>query len=142
MGAGQALLALASLRLAKRQSVLVVDDDPDMCWVLKVTIELLGHSVITAPSGHQALGAVRLYDFPLAFIDARLPDMDGLQLASKMAQQHTMTKIILISGYYSEEDLSIVDAIQAMRVHGFLAKPFQLEAIESVLETTACGRVA
>jgi len=53
-----------------------------------------------------------------------------------------MTKIILISGYYSEEDLSIVDAIQAMRVHGFLAKPFQLEAIESVLETTACGRVA
>ena len=52
-------------------------------------------------------------------IDARLPDMDGLQLASKMAQQHTMTKIILISGYYSEEDLSIVDAIQAMRVHGF-----------------------
>jgi len=84
MGADQALLALASLRLAKRQSVLVVDDDPDMCWVLKVTIELLGHSVITAPSGHQALEAVRLYDFPLAFIDARLPDMDGLQLASEI----------------------------------------------------------
>ena len=110
-----------------------------MCWVLKVTIELLGHSVMTAPSGHQALGAVLLSDFPLAFIDARLPDMDGLQLASKMAQRHTMTKIILISGYYSEEDLSIVEARQAMRVHGFLAKPFQLEAIEAALEDNFAG---
>ena len=136
MGADQALLALASLRLAKRQSVLVVDDDPDMCWVLKVTIELLGHSVITAPSGHQALEAVRLYDFPLAFIDARLPDMDGLQLATEMVHRYTMMKIIIISGYYSEDDISIVEARQSMRVHGFLAKPFRLEAIEAALEAT------
>jgi DNA-binding NtrC family response regulator len=126
-----------SLRLAARRSVLVVDDDPDMCWVLKVTIELLGHAVITAPTGHQALEAVRRCDFPLAFIDARLPDMDGLQLASNITQHRTMTKVILISGYYSEDDLSIVAAIQARRVHGFLAKPFQLEAIERVLKTTA-----
>lgn len=121
--------------------VLVVDDDQDMCWVLKVTLELLGHSVITAPTGHQALEAIRQYDFPLAFIDARLPDMDGLQLASKMAQQRTRIRIILISGYYSEDDLSIVGAIQEMRVHGFLAKPFQLEAIESLLETTGRGLI-
>jgi DNA-binding NtrC family response regulator len=127
------------LNSAVGRPVLVVDDDPDMCWVLKVTLELFGHSVITAPSGHQALEAIRQHDFPLAFIDARLPDMDGLQLASKMAQQHTKTRVILISGYYSEDDLSIVGAIQEMRVHGFLAKPFQLEAIESVLEATARG---
>lgn len=112
---------------------LIVDDDPDMCWVLKVTLELSGHSVTIAQNGHEALGLARQNTFPVAFIDARLPDMDGLQLATKMAQQHKTMKIIIISGYYSKDDISIVEAVRAMRVHGFLAKPFQIEAIEAAL---------
>ena len=60
-----------------QRSVLVVDDDPDMCWILKVTIEMLGRSVTTAQSGRGALDVAHKFVFPLAFIDARLPDMDG-----------------------------------------------------------------
>ncbi|MGD1035864.1 MAG: response regulator [Roseiarcus sp.] len=113
---------------------LVVDDDPDMCWVLKVTLEFSGYCVTIAQSGHEALGLADRGAFPVAFIDVRLPDMDGLQLAAKMARQHGMMKIVIISGYYSQDDLSIVEAARKMRVHGFLAKPFQIEAIEAVLD--------
>lgn len=123
-----------------QRSVLVVDDDPDMCWILKVTIEMLGRSVTTAQSGRGALDVAHKFVFPLAFIDARLPDMDGLQLATKMVNRYTMMRIIIISGYYSEDDISIVEARQSMRVHGFLAKPFQLEAIEAALEENFAGR--
>jgi DNA-binding NtrC family response regulator len=111
-----------------------VDDDPDMCWVLKTTLELFGQSVTIAQSGHEALSLAVKRAFPVAFIDARLPDMGGLQLAAKMVRQHSTMKIVIISGFYSEDDLQIVEAVRTMRVHRFLAKPFRIEAIESVLE--------
>ena len=114
-------------------SVLVVDDDPDMCWVLKITLEFSGHSVTIAQSGHEALRLAVQTPFPLAFIDVRLPDMNGLQLATEMALQHSMMRIVIISGYYTEDDPSIVEAILTKRVQGFLAKPFQIEAIEAAL---------
>jgi DNA-binding NtrC family response regulator len=116
-------------------SALIVDDDPDMCWVLKVTLELSGHSVTIARGAHEALGLAGGRVFPLAFIDARLPDMDGLQLATRMARQHGPMKIIIISGYYCKDDPEIVEAIRAMRVSGFFAKPFDIEAIEAVLRS-------
>ena len=114
-------------------SALIVDDDPDMCWVLKVTLELSGHSVTIAHNARQALQLSAAASFPVAFIDARLPDMNGLQLAAMMADRDHAMKIILISGYYSKDDAAIDDAVRAMRVHGFLAKPFQIEAIEAAL---------
>jgi len=114
-------------------SVLVVDDDPDMCWALKIILELSGHCATLARSGHEALELAVRSAFPVAFVDARLPDMDGIQLGTKLVHLHTTMKVIIISGYYSEDDLSIVEAVRALRVHGFLAKPFQIEAIEAVL---------
>jgi DNA-binding NtrC family response regulator len=119
--------------IAPAPSALIVDDDPDMCWVLKVTLELSGHPVTIARNAHEALGLAGERVFPLAFIDARLPDMDGLRLATRMARQHGPMKIIIISGYYSEDDPEIVEAIRTMRVRGFFAKPFDIEAIEAVL---------
>ena len=114
---------------------MVVDDDPDMCWVLKVTLEFSGYSVTIAQSGHEALDLADQNTFPVAFIDARLPDMNGLQLAAEMARQHIMMKIIIISGYYSQDDISIVETVRTTRVHGFLTKPFQIEAIEALLQS-------
>jgi DNA-binding NtrC family response regulator len=125
---------------AAAPSALVVDDDPDMCWVLKLTLELSGHSVTVARNAHEALSLAAERAFPLAFIDARLPDMDGLQLADKMASHHRIVRIIIISGYYSEDDVSIVEAIRAMRVDGFLAKPFAIEAIEQALRAPLRAR--
>jgi DNA-binding NtrC family response regulator len=119
-------------------SALIVDDDPDMCWVLKVTLELSGFSTTIAKSGHEALRLAVQRRFRLAFIDARLPDMDGLQLATKLAHQLSMTKII-ISGYYSAEDVSIVEAIRTKCIDGFFVKPFQVEAIEAVLSRCPVG---
>jgi CheY-like chemotaxis protein len=115
----------------------VVDDDLDMCWVLKVILESSGHSVTIAQSGDEAFDVAAESTFHVAFIDVRLPDIDGLQLATKLKQLYSLIKIIIISGYYFEDDLSIVEAVLAMRVNGFLAKPFQIEAIEAALGTAS-----
>lgn len=114
-------------------SALIVDDDPDMCWVLKAILELSGYSATVAQSGREALGLAAPNAFSVAFIDARLPDMDGLELAAKLGHQHGIARIVIISGYYSENSQSIVAAVRAKRVYAFLAKPFQIETIEAAL---------
>ncbi len=105
-----------------------------MCWVLKVILESSGHAVTIAQSGHEAAEVAARNTFRVAFIDVRLPDIDGLQLAARLKQLCRRIRIIIISGYYFEDDLSIVEAVHAKRVNGFLAKPFQIEAIEAALE--------
>ena len=112
---------------------MIVDDDPDMCWVLKATLELSGYSATVAQSGREALGLAARNAFSTAFIDARLPDMDGLELAAKVGHHHRIARIVIISGYYSENDPSIVAAVRDKQVYAFLAKPFQIEAIEAAL---------
>ena len=84
------------------RTALVVDDDPDMCWVLKTTLELFDYSAAIAENGKQALRLSATRPFPIAFIDARLPDVDGLQLATVMHSKHKDLRIIIISGFYSE----------------------------------------
>ena len=59
--------------------VLIVDDDPDICWALEHVLQGLGVRCIRALDGQSALQAVRLNRLTLALLDAKLPDIDGLR---------------------------------------------------------------
>jgi len=115
------------------RSALVVDDDVDMCWVIRITLELSGYEVSSAHNASDALARSRTGRFAVAFIDVRLPDMDGLKLAELLAKIDRAMRIIIISGYYMQEDSTILESVRQLGIHGFLAKPFHLEAIEAAL---------
>ena len=55
--------------------VLIVDDDPDICWALEHVLQGLGVRCIRALDGQSALQAVRLNRLTLALLDAKLPDI-------------------------------------------------------------------
>lgn len=112
---------------------LVVDDDVDMVWVLRITLQLSGYVVRSAQTAAQALARMRAGHFAIAFIDVRLPDMDGLKLAERLTQIDRAMRIVIISGYYVQEDPAIIGPMRQLGLHGFLAKPFQVEAIEAAL---------
>jgi DNA-binding NtrC family response regulator len=116
------------------QRVLVVDDDPEMCWILKAILASVDCVVLTAQSAKDALAILDQHAFPLAFIDARLPDIDGLRLIETVKQLQPEIKIILISGYYFGDEEPIVDAIRSCRIHKFLMKPFRIGEIISATE--------
>jgi CheY-like chemotaxis protein len=111
------------------ETVLVVDDDQDMCWVLEGALAGLGCAVTAVGSGRGAISSVAEHAFPIAFVDARLPDMDGLRLIEELRRLRPSMRIIMISGYYLEDDVRILEAVRAAEIDGFLAKPFQIEAI-------------
>lgn len=111
------------------ETVLVVDDDQDMCWVLELALVGIGCAVTTVGSARRAISSVSEHPFPIAFVDARLPDMDGLRLIEELRRLQPAMRIILISGYYIEDDMRISEAVRSCEIDGFLAKPFQVSAV-------------
>lgn len=111
------------------ETILVVDDDQDMCWVLRVALAGLGYVARTVGTARSAISSIADHAFSVAFVDARLPDMDGLQLVGELRDLRPAMRIIMISGYYLEDDARILEAMRECRIDGFLAKPFQIETI-------------
>jgi DNA-binding NtrC family response regulator len=108
---------------------LIVDDDQEMCWVFEVALASVGCVATLAGSALDAIAVASEQVFPIAFVDARLPDMDGLRLVDELRALQPGIRITVISGYFFEDDERISKAIQPSRIHGFLAKPFQIDAI-------------
>jgi len=114
--------------------ILVVDDEPDMCWALQNMLGAVDFGVTTATRGADALELVTHHPYALAFVDAKLPDLDGLELALLIHQRSPQTSVVLISGYYYEEDRAISEGMQAGHFAGFIAKPFDLKEIRAIVQ--------
>jgi len=120
---------VASRTKAAVKSALVVDDDEDMCWVLEAALKSVGCVTITVGTGRDALTLINRQAFPVAFVDARLPDVDGLRLSEEMRCVQPGLRIFIISGYFLTDDADILEAMRTQRINGFLAKPFQIGSI-------------
>lgn len=120
--------------------VLIVDDDPDICWALAHLLEAFPAHCIPAMDGQTAMQIVRNYSLSAVLIDAKLPDIDGLELARQIRTLHAETPIVLISGYFYQDDPAIQTSLQEKLISGFIEKPFSHERIlntmESVLKAT------
>jgi len=117
----------------QKDSYLIVDDEPDMCWALQ---NLLTQNDIVsqrALNGQQAIALVEEIDFTAVFVDAKLPDMEGLDLAKHLRRSAPDLRIIMLSGYFYKDDPAIRKALDEKLLSGFIAKPFQNQEILRVL---------
>ena len=115
--------------------ILIVDDEPDMCWALEHLLHSQGFFTQKALSSQEALNLMEQHHFTWAFLDAKLPDMDGLELARRIREIAPDTRIIMVSGYFYRDDVSIQDAITRGLIIDFISKPFPQEEILRVLKT-------
>ena len=122
--------------------ILIVDDEPDMCWAISHLIQSQGFNIITASNGTDACFKLANGNFSVVFLDAKLPDMDGLEIArhaSTLGQRRP--KVVLVSGYHYQDDPVVHDAIAEGIICNFLAKPFTNEALLNILLSTLNPRV-
>lgn len=102
---GQAPVGDAS---ADKANILVVDDRPENLLVFKSALDDLGHQVITARSGEEALKLLLEGDFAVILLDVNMPGMDGLELATFIRGRHktARTPIIFLTAYAEEMQTS------------------------------------
>jgi two-component system nitrogen regulation response regulator GlnG len=106
--------------------ILVADDEKSIRLVLKKYLTSKGHSVIEASNGEEALKAIREQKPDVAFIDIKMPKLDGLSLLKRVKE----TPVVILTAYGTME--YTVKAMELGAVD-YLTKPFSFEEIEEVL---------
>lgn len=114
----------APLQTEKKKTILVIDDQSDMGWIMSRIFHERGHKVIVSRSGKEGLKKfMDRKDFDLVFLDIKLPDLNGLDVLDQIKKTCPDTKVIIITAFGSPE------ARQEALVRGafaFLDKPIQV----------------
>jgi DNA-binding NtrC family response regulator len=116
--------------------VLVVDDEPLICWSLAETLRDGGDVVIAAKDGAAAMRALSESREPIdvALLDYRLPDVDDLSLLSAVRGFSPSTRVILMSAYATPEIAKVAMALGAARV---VAKPIDMRDVPALVHNGA-----
>lgn len=112
---------------------LVVDDEIEMCWVLENIIGKYGFTCMKAFNAREAMALAERQSFRMAFLDAKLPDIDGIDLARYLLKSHPRIPIVIVSGYFYQNDLTIKMALQSGLISAFISKPFIHDEIARVI---------
>ena len=78
----------------EKERILVVDDEITVREMVSKIINLLGHEVITAGSGKEALEILKNATFSIMITDIKMPEMDGFELMKAVRNQFPDTHII------------------------------------------------
>jgi len=105
--------------------ILVIDDEPGVCWALEKVLEGAGHEVEAFPTAEQ--GLPRAAGADLVFLDIGLPGMNGLDALERFRG----TPVVLITAHGTLEN-----AVEAMRRGAFeyLVKPLRAEELPPLVE--------
>jgi DNA-binding NarL/FixJ family response regulator len=114
------------------KTVLIVDDHPSFRASARLMLEASGYQVVgEATDGSSAIDAVRDLQPDVVLLDVRLPDLDGFQVAERLAASGTAPAIVLTS---SRDRSDFGSDVGASPAHGFVAKSeLSAEAITSLI---------
>jgi DNA-binding NtrC family response regulator len=112
--------------LGDNTRILIVDDDENIRKVLATILKDEGYEVDTAATARKGMEKARKHSYNLALIDVRLPDMEGVQLLTKLRPTTPRTRKIIITGYPT-----LQNAVQAVNkgADAYVMKPFDVEKI-------------
>jgi two-component system, LuxR family, response regulator FixJ len=105
---------------ATKPAIYVVDDDPDVLGSLRFLLETDGFEVRTFRTGAALLRVVRPADADCFVLDYKMPDMNGLDLASRLRDHGIAAPVILVTGYPDE---NISARAEAAGIRHVLRKP-------------------
>jgi two-component system chemotaxis response regulator CheY len=110
-------------KASDNQTILIVDDDEDICRTLAKALELKGYPVFSAGSGQQAIDIAQQTNCQIAFIDVKLPDIDGLETFLRLKEINPEILTVMMTGFRNEVKDALDKAREASAIT-CLYKPF------------------
>jgi CheY-like chemotaxis protein len=107
-----------------KYTILVVDDEELMRYLVVSYLSKLGHSCLTAIDGVDALDKIKRNKIDAVITDIRLPKMDGITLISEISRQYPGLPVMVMTAF--DEEYSERTAI-SVGAQEFLKKPFTLD---------------
>ena len=110
--------------------ILVVDDEPDMVWVIQRSLTRAGYKVLTASDGLEALSVARRHHPSLIILDINMPVMNGLDVCAQIRKDALLafTPIIFLS-----VSCTLTDRVRGLDqgADEYMTKPFELSELEA-----------
>ena len=107
------------------ETILMVDDEPDVRHICKLTLERKGYKVITSNSGEEALTIYNKHKIQLVILDVIMPGMGGIKCLQQLLEVDPQVKVIMASGYTDHNSEKVLD----LGPKRFLNKPFNLDKL-------------
>ncbi len=116
----------------KRPLALIVDDEPDLCELLGITLERMQIEADSCGDVSTARQRLTERDYQLCLADMRLPDGDGLELLEWMQARNLRTPVAIITAHGNVET-----AVRALKLGAFdfISKPLDLQALRKLVAT-------
>jgi DNA-binding NtrC family response regulator len=122
--------------MARRLSILVLDDEPIVGRRLQPALEKDGHEVEIFEDGRSALARLRERTFDIVVTDVRMDDIDGIEVLETVQEMSRRTRVILITGYATVE---LAREAIAKGAFDFIAKPFKPNELRKVIDKAAAS---
>ena len=114
------------------QSVLIVDDEPDIRELLDITLSRMGLKTHSAENISEAKEKLNAINPDLCLTDMRLPDGNGISLVEYIQQEHSHIPVAMITAHGSVE--TAISALKA-GAFDFISKPIELETLRKLVSS-------
>jgi len=109
--------------------ILVVDDDPQICRVVRSMLATKGYEVADAASGEDALKRIRSEKYDLVLLDNMLPGITGIEICRELRTDSDIVIVVMSAGYEVRPH-----ALQA-GANDYLRKPFGVSELFTCIQS-------
>jgi CheY-like chemotaxis protein len=119
--------------------ILLVDDEPDLRYVVSFELTRAGYAVTAVASGDEALEIAACQAFDLVITDLKMPGMDGVEMLARLRRLRPELRMIVASGWVSPEKMA---ECRSLGASSYLCKPFELSELLGLVDGAlgACAR--
>ena len=117
--------------MAESVRIMVIDDEPSILESFKMILKIKDYDVSTFPDGPTALSQLEKGKFDMAFIDYKLPGMDGLEVLKKIKETDPEVEVVIVTAYATEASHANAITLGALE---YLRKPFLMEEIYELVD--------
>jgi len=105
----------------QKASILIVDDEKDICMALNILLSKEGYAVKEAYNGEQALEIIKKENFDIVMTDIKMDKMDGFEVLKEAQKLSPETSVVMMTAF-----ASVGSAVEAMRsgASDYITKPF------------------
>ncbi len=107
-------------------NILIVDDEPGIRITLAGILEDEGYNVVVAEDGKKGIAATEKTNFNIAFIDMRMPGINGIKTFKEIKKISPDTIIFFMTAFLNEDTLKEADKLE---IQAILYKPLDVDLI-------------
>jgi len=115
----------------QKPKVLVVDDENIVRESINRVLSESGYNINTAANGAIAINKVSKESFDIAFVDLKMPDIDGMEVVRYIRKTRPTVQVVIITGYGTKEN---ANEAKTLGVSDFISKPLTPDMINSLAQ--------